>query len=280
MPPDAPVDAPLILVVDDGAVNRMIVQAILARRGYRCHVATNGCEAVEASRRETYAAVLMDCLMPEMDGYQASTIIRQDERAGEQAGRRRHLPIIAVTAVAVWGAREQCIASGMDDYLSKPVDPERVLAVLERWLAGAGDGAAWASEQAGEPATSQNPLIDLAALETIRELDPDDGEGLVAGVVGDFATDAAPHFLRMRIAASVGDTCTVLGEFHYLAGCAATVGATHLERLARSLMVPGEVDAETRAPGLAAAIDRLEAEFQRACEALASIVAERNTPAH
>ena len=281
MSPDAPVDAPLILVVDDGAVNRTIIQAILMRRGYRCHFAKTGREAVEATRRETYDAVLMDCLMPEMDGYEASAIIRQDERAGEQAGLRRHLPIIAVTAVAVWGAREQCIAAGMDDYISKPVDPERVLTVLERWLAGGpGGGVAWASERADEPIMSQHPLIDLAALEAIRELDPDDGEGLVAGMVGDFTTDVSPHFLRMRLAASAGDTYSILGELHYLAGCAATVGATHLERLARSLMAPGEVDAQGRAPSLAAAIDRLEAEFQRAREALEAIVAERYTPAH
>jgi len=281
MSADSPTHAagPLILVVDDGAVNRTIIQAFLERRGYRCHVARNGREAVDATRRETYAAVLMDCLMPEMDGYEASAIIRQDERADEQAGLRRHLPIIAITAVAVWGAREQCIAAGMDDYLTKPVDPQRVHAVLDRWLAEAGDEAARAAQPAVEPAMPHTPPIDLDALDVIRELDPDDGEGLVADVVGDFATDVAPHFPRMRLAASAGDTDAILGELHYLAGCAGTVGATHLERLARALMAPDAVDAAGRAPSLAAAIDRLEAEFHRARAALESLVAERYTPA-
>jgi CheY-like chemotaxis protein len=116
-----------MLVVDDSPVNQRVATRMLENLGHRVDVASNGREAVDAVRSEGYAAVLMDCQMPEMDGFEATMAIRRLEGA---AGRT---PIIAMTAGAMKGDEEKCIAAGMDAYVSKPVDPGRLALVLGRW---------------------------------------------------------------------------------------------------------------------------------------------------
>ena len=117
-----------ILVAEDNAANLKVAVRMVERLGYRADVAGNGSEALRALDRVPYDAVLMDCQMPEMDGYEATREIRRAERDG------RHVPIIAMTASAMAGDRERCLAAGMDDYISKPVKLHIVAAVLERWL--------------------------------------------------------------------------------------------------------------------------------------------------
>jgi CheY-like chemotaxis protein len=118
-----------VLVVEDNAANLKVAVRMLERLGYRAEVASDGAEAVTMLEHMQYDAVLMDCQMPEMDGYEATRLIRKNERAG------RRVPIIAMTAAALSGDRERCLAAGMDDYISKPVKLHVVAAVLERWLA-------------------------------------------------------------------------------------------------------------------------------------------------
>jgi PAS domain S-box-containing protein len=117
-----------LLVVEDNPTNQLVAVGILASLGFTAEVAGNGLEALQALDRREFAAVLMDCHMPVMDGYSATRQIRQDE------GEALHTPIIAMTAGAVLGDRELCIAAGMDDYVSKPVTPESIDLVLTRWL--------------------------------------------------------------------------------------------------------------------------------------------------
>jgi CheY-like chemotaxis protein len=123
-----------ILVVEDNAANLKVAVRMIERLGYRADVAGNGSEALEILGRMQYDAVLMDCQMPELDGYEATREIRRSEKDG------RHLPIIAMTASAMAGDRERCLAAGMDDYISKPVKLHIVAAVLERWLGAETDG--------------------------------------------------------------------------------------------------------------------------------------------
>ena len=118
-----------VLVVDDNAANQKVALRMVERLGYRGDVAATGAEAVNILGRGHYDAVLMDCQMPEMDGYEASRQIRHNERGG------RRVPIIAMTADMVAGERERCLAAGMDDHIAKPVKLHVVAAVLERWLA-------------------------------------------------------------------------------------------------------------------------------------------------
>jgi CheY-like chemotaxis protein/nitrogen-specific signal transduction histidine kinase len=118
-----------VLVVDDNAANQKVAARMIERLGYRVDVASTGAEAAVMVGNGRYDAVLMDCQMPEVDGYEASRRIRREERGGA------HLPIIAVTADDMSGERERCLAAGMDDYISKPLKLPIVAAVLERWLA-------------------------------------------------------------------------------------------------------------------------------------------------
>jgi signal transduction histidine kinase len=120
-----------LLLVDDEPINRKVVQALLKRLDcVTVDCVNNGREAVAAVRQGHYDVVLMDCVMPEMDGYVATRCIRQDEQA--HGGKR--LPIIAMTASTLQGDPERCQAAGMDDYVSKPVQWEALIAVLSRWL--------------------------------------------------------------------------------------------------------------------------------------------------
>ena len=120
----------LILVVDDNEINQIVAVGILEAIGYEAELAGDGYEALVAIERNQYAAVLMDCQMPGMDGYEATREIRRRECAPA------HLPILALTAYAVPGDRERCLAAGMDDYLNKPITALVLRAALERQIAG------------------------------------------------------------------------------------------------------------------------------------------------
>lgn len=116
----------LILLVEDNSVNQMVAMSQLESLGYSCHAVANGIEAIEALTRSEYAVVLMDCQMPEMDGFEATRRIRQ------LPGPRSSVPIIALTANAMGGDREKCMVAGMDDYLTKPIDLGRLGEVLNQ----------------------------------------------------------------------------------------------------------------------------------------------------
>ncbi len=118
-----------ILLVEDNKVNQLVGSKVLEKMGYAFSIANNGVEAVSAFQSGGYDAILMDCQMPEMDGYEATAAIRQLE------GSDGHIPIIAMTAAAMEGDRERCMAAGMDDFITKPVRLEAVSTVLERWVA-------------------------------------------------------------------------------------------------------------------------------------------------
>jgi len=118
-----------VLAADDNAVNKKLITRLLEKAGYIADAVENGREAVESVTRVDYDAVLMDCQMPVMDGFEATRMIRAAE-----SGRGRHVPIIALTASAMESDRERCLAAGMDDYLTKPIKPAELAEVLARWV--------------------------------------------------------------------------------------------------------------------------------------------------
>jgi CheY-like chemotaxis protein len=124
-------ESPLkVLVVEDHPVNQTIIRAMLARMGCDVDMADNGVQALSAFEKSTYDLVLMDCQMPEMDGFDTTRAIRAREALNPTMGR---VPVIALTALAMLGDAERCLAAGMDDYLTKPIQLEQLGAKMQRW---------------------------------------------------------------------------------------------------------------------------------------------------
>ena len=119
-----------LLLAEDDPINQVVSTAILEKLGYQVDVVANGQEALQALEGNDYALVLMDCMMPEMDGYAASAAIRDRT----SAVRNHDIPVIALTANAMREDHEKSLAAGMNDYLAKPVEIPRLRALLEKWL--------------------------------------------------------------------------------------------------------------------------------------------------
>ncbi|WP_089719600.1 response regulator [Candidatus Entotheonella palauensis] len=119
---------PHLLVAEDNIVNQKVIVRLLEKKGYRVDVVGNGREALDAHARNSYALILMDCQMPEMDGYEATAAIRSRE-----ATTGGHTPIVAMTANAMQGDRERCLEAGMDDYVSKPIQPQTLTDLISQW---------------------------------------------------------------------------------------------------------------------------------------------------
>jgi PAS domain S-box-containing protein len=203
-----------ILVVEDNPVNQLVATGLLRALGYTTATAADGLAAIEAARGGGFDAILMDVQMPHMDGYTATRHIRAHE-----TGPRR--PIIAMTAAAVEGERERCLAAGMDDFLTKPVDAARLAETLERWLA---------------PAPSYADRLDVDRLEELRELDnPSDGTSYVDRAIANFLGSAEGHVETMGSAAATGDADQLRAVAHRLAGAALNLGAVALGEGAREV---------------------------------------------
>jgi len=165
-----------ILVTEDNVVNQQVAVGLLEARGYRVDTVVNGLEAVEAVLRTPYDAVFMDSQIPEMDGYTAATEIRKRE-----VGATRRTPIIALTAHALAGEREKCMAAGMDDYVAKPVRANDFYAALARWITGIA-AASEAPPVVDKTPASTDDAIDPAALDNLQKIRRPGGPDLLARV--------------------------------------------------------------------------------------------------
>jgi signal transduction histidine kinase/DNA-binding response OmpR family regulator len=224
----APSGALHVLLVEDNKINRTFALALLTKAGYRTDIAENGLQAVDAVARADYDVILMDIQMPEMDGIQATRRIR------EMPPPKCDVPIIALTAHALAGAREEYIAAGMDDYLSKPVNPAALLAKL-------GEIAEKLSPPLSEPAAGAAPEgpalsdllaragIETAALDTLDSvMTPAEASEFVEA----FRTELALRMSRMIETDSVE---TLAADAHALVGTAGNVGAMKISELAGSV---------------------------------------------
>ena len=125
-----------VLLAEDNEINQRITKRLIEKLGFPVDAVANGRQAVEAAGKKNYGLILMDCQMPEMDGFEATAVIRNRER------NTRHTPICALTANAMAGDRERCLAAGMDDYITKPISPEKLQEAVDRWIRRAGKTSA------------------------------------------------------------------------------------------------------------------------------------------
>jgi two-component system, sensor histidine kinase and response regulator len=217
-----------VLVVEDNEVNSMLAVRMLTKRGLEADVATNGGEALDAIERKGYDAVLMDCQMPVLDGYEATRELRRREGSG------RHLPVIAMTAHALTDDAEKCLAAGMDDYLPKPLEPGAFDAALRRWVGDRGraepSGPALAAPEA---ATNGGPL-DLGALGRLRADLGDDADTL-RRLVELFASHTRPRLDALGRALEQGDAEAVHQLAHTIKGSARSLGASRVAELCERL---------------------------------------------
>jgi signal transduction histidine kinase/CheY-like chemotaxis protein/HPt (histidine-containing phosphotransfer) domain-containing protein len=245
-----------ILVAEDNVVNQQVAVGLLSALGYRADVVANGLEAVEAVGLVPYAAVLMDCQMPELDGYRAVEEIRQRE------GAARHVPIIAVTADVLKDARAKCLAAGMDDYITKPIRQADLAAALARLL---GDTATVESPSiAAEPQLEH--AVDRNVLDRLRELEQAGTPGLVAQLKALFVEDTPRQLTELRAFARAGDCAGIAKAAHTIKGSAANLGAHDMVRICAELQSRaegGHIDA------VASRIDKLEQQFLAVRAALA-----------
>jgi CheY-like chemotaxis protein len=217
-----------ILLAEDNPINQKLAAVMLRKAGYQVEIVENGRLALEALRSQTYHLVLMDVQMPEMDGLEATRLIRQREGEGQ------HIPIIAMTAHAMKGDRELCLAAGMDDYLSKPLDPEEFHTVLHERLAEKPlrGGTAPLSLSLGPDVISPaGDPVDLT-----RSLPRFGGdERFFLSLLGEFVTDF-PDRLKMMSACLAGSQTAELARLaHNLKGTAAIFNAEPLTTLATEL---------------------------------------------
>jgi CheY-like chemotaxis protein/HPt (histidine-containing phosphotransfer) domain-containing protein len=234
-----------ILVAEDNPVNRRVALGQLRKLGFSADAVTNGLEALEAFARTPYDAVLMDCQMPEMDGYEATGKIRGRENAG------RRTPIIAMTAHAMSGDREKCIAAGMDDYVSKPMRIEELEAALDRCVSRG-------SAKLPEP-------LDAETLARLRDLRPDDPDGELAELAELFLESAPELVSHARRAFEESAASVLAREAHTLKSSSGTIGARRLEALCVGLERVARAGKIGCAPGL---LDAIDAEMHRVSAAL------------
>jgi two-component system sensor histidine kinase/response regulator len=214
--------SPLILVVDDNDINQLLAVSMLERRGYRTETASDGRQALAKLEHQTYAAILMDCQMPELNGYDAT----QEFRRREQRGSRT--PVIAFTANALRGDREKCLGAGMDDYIAKPLNPDDLDRALQRWAPKP------TASPDGDPATHHHP--------DNSPLDPDafqnfltESGAAAAAVIKMFGKQTPELLAQMRVAIQAGDAATLREKAHRLKGSCLALAATQMAARCKEL---------------------------------------------
>ncbi|HYH19150.1 MAG TPA: response regulator, partial [Azospirillum sp.] len=205
-----------ILVAEDNPVNQQLTLALLRRAGHVAEAVSNGAQAIDAVQSLPYDLVLMDVQMPEMDGLEATRAIRR------LPGDRARVPVVAITANAMRGDDLTCLAAGMDDYLSKPIHSEQLLAMVQRWAgrrSGCTPGVAQAAT--GTPLPPAVSTVDHAKVEELRDVMGADG---FARLMQTFFRDGPAHLRLLREAVRDGDLDRAGREAHALKGSAGSVG--------------------------------------------------------
>ena len=224
----------LILIAEDNLVNQKVARMQLTQLGYQTEIVANGLEAVEAVKHRPYSLILMDCQMPEMDGYTATAEIRRGEEKTDR------IPIIAMTANAMQGEREKCLAAGMDDYISKPVKIGQLASILDHWLKTNGNNQsknqpdfADATKAAEIAETSETVSLDDSVLDNFRALQMPDTPDLVTDLIDLFIEDSERRIKILKTAVSRNDTAKIKEQAHTFKGSGGNIGALKLAKLGK-----------------------------------------------
>jgi len=270
-----------VLIAEDNATNQEVAVAMLQKLGCRVKLVANGREAIAAVSENSFDLAFMDCQMPLMDGYQATVAIRRMEKE-MKTGRR--MPIIALTAHALEGDRDKCIAAGMDDYISKPFKLHNIIEVLEQWshekqplpsAAESDNGEEVATEgiypdtelagNRGKKEVDPEPPIDRKVLESLQLLQVEGQPDILARVVGAYLENAETLVASLRKAVAENNIATMHDIGHSLKSSSANVGAMRLAVISRELEKCCTGDKLENVRDLVSAV---ESEFTRVKESL------------
>ena len=212
-----------VLLAEDNAVNRTLAKRLLEKHGHTVVLAVNGREALEALERESVDLVLMDVQMPEMDGLEAMAAIREKEKTSGG-----HIPIIALTAHAMKGDREKCLAAGADDYLTKPIQTAALFETVDRLKSAKVSAAPVANATASAPAAS---AFDIEA--ALRHVEGD--RELLDEIVRIFSDECPRNMTEIQNAIRAADSSALERAAHTLKGASANLCATGVTRAAADL---------------------------------------------
>ncbi|MBX3340640.1 MAG: PAS domain S-box protein [Nitrospira sp.] len=271
-----------ILIAEDSPVNREVAVGMLEILGYQVEMAENGRQALELAGRSQFDLVLMDCQMPEMDGFTATGEIRRREAASGQ----RRLTIIALTANAMQGDREQCLAAGMDDYLTKPYTQVQLQAVVQKWLDKQGTDRALApvfsSTQAvsGESAPAaaapppSTPSMDPKALDGIRALQRPNRPDVLASVLRKYLDNSRDSVDALQDAIRANDPAGLQAVAHRLKSSSAQLGALAVAARCKELEALGAQKNLIEADRI---LVELQSEYAAACAVFRNEIAKEKS---
>jgi CheY-like chemotaxis protein len=225
-----------LLVVEDNPINQEVARYQLEKMGYRAEIAKDGIDALAMLERSDYALVLMDCHMPQMDGFETAARIRS--RTDDKA----LIPIIAVTASGGSGERDKCLQAGMDDFLLKPFRKEELSDKITKWLASASPSGPAGKSSGALSETTEGVRSGL------KQLEEDYGKEMVMKIVEIFIPDAEARLSQIDQAIKQEDCRGLEESAHALKGGAANIGATEMSRLCEQLETQGELGEIGEAP--------------------------------
>ena len=251
-----------ILLAEDNAINRALATGILQKRGHTLVHATNGREAVEAARDASIDLIFMDVQMPEMDGLQATQMIRE-----EQQGQDRHTPIVAMTAHAMAGDRERCVAAGMDDYLTKPLEREKLFALIERISTNPPKRPAERPEPVAKPPLNVVPAIEPVKAGTAFSRAAllarfDRNEGTLREIAALFERETPKYFNAIREGITNRRPEDIARAAHALLGTFGAIGATTAHTLTLRIEETAYLQNYTQLGAFYRALEREASEVQ------------------
>ncbi|HEX8253642.1 MAG TPA: response regulator [Thermoanaerobaculia bacterium] len=251
-----------ILVVDDNSVNQLVALGQIQRLGHDAVVASDGHEALAALRESRFDLVLMDCQMPQMDGYEATRRVRQ------MGGALAQIPVIAMTAHALPGEREKCLAAGMNDYLSKPVSLEQLGSVIRLWTSKSSSARQASAPEKNVMQGDDPHVLDRERVSSFLAISRTQ-DGFLEGLVKTFREDVPSRLDALRAAAASGDANDLALAAHALKSSSGSVGAKRMYSVASSLEQAARAG---RLDGATDAIEQLGAEFTRVILAYNGII--------